>query len=325
MNTLQIENQWKKIEIIDENGLSYLRIDGKCLPELCIAVNKHNHRCLMLKLSKDYKTSFYGEEKENIITSYSSNGHYILLELLDSYYNTLFNDLIISLYYKIKDIPVPSESTNTFISTINKWASFLENSKNSKLSKEIIKGLYGELVVLKDYLSEANIQSVNEILKAWTGPYDANNDFVFENLNIEVKTKNTASSLVKISSAFQLDDEPGKSLKLLVVSVDSGNNSIETIKIIFNKIRNIILELNGDLSILTDALSQKSLFPSNLKDYDDFKFKPKSLKVYDCTSVIDNEGFPRIKDSDIPDQLKSVSYNINLHELEKFIINIKEY
>jgi hypothetical protein len=320
MNTLLLEDQWETIEVIQETGISYVRIDGKCIPELCLAVNSLNNRCLMLRLPADYITTFTGEDKENIKTSFSKKGNYILLELLDSYYNSLFNDLIISLYFKIKDISNSNESTNLFISTINKWASFLENSKSSKLSKDIIKGLFGELVVLKVYLGESNTDHVNDILKSWTGPYDANTDFVFEDLNVEVKSKNTNSSVIKISSEFQLDDEAGKSLNLAVVSLDSDHESKGTIGLLHNEIRDLILELNGDLSILGDALAQKNLFPSNLKDYDDYTFQPVYMEVFDCDAVNEEKRFPRIKKSELPEELKKVRYDMNLNSLNMFII-----
>ena len=325
MNTLQLEAQWETIEIIEDKGLSYVRIDGECIPDLCLAVNSFNHRCLMLRLPTDYITTFSGEDKENIKTSFSKKGNYILLELLDSYYNSLFNDLIISLYFKIKNISNSSESTNMFISTINKWASFLENSKSSKLSKDIIKGLFGELIVLKVYLSKTNTDDVNDILESWTGPYDANTDFVFENLNVEVKSKNTNSSVVKISSEFQLDDEAGKSLNLAIVSLDSDHKSKGTIRLLHNEIRDLILELNGDLSILADALAQKNLFPSNLKDYDNYTFQPVCLEVYDCDAVNEEKRFPRIKKSELPEELKKVRYDMNLSSLNEFIIEKTDF
>jgi len=325
MNTLQLEKQWEKIGGAEEKSLSYLRIDGTCIPDLHIAVKGNNHRCLMLKLPKDYVTSFRGEDKENIRTSYSKKGNYILLELLDSYYNTLFNDLIISLYFKIKDISASNESTNTFISTINKWASFLEKSKNSKLPKEVVRGLYGELVILKEYLSETDTDKVNDILKSWTGPYDTSTDFMFDNLNVEVKTKSSNSSTVKISSEFQLDHEQGKELNLSVVSVDSDNKSTDTLDKEFNKIRDQILELNGDLSIITEALSQKNLFPSALKEYDDFKFTPVSVEVYDCDIEIHGKSFPRLKNSELSEELKKIRYEINLSGLDDFKTYQKDF
>lgn len=325
MNTLLLEVQWETIEVIEESGLSYVRIDGNCIPNLYLAVNELHHRCLMLRLPEDYITTFSGEAKENIKTSYSKKGNYILLELLDSYYNSLFNDLIISLYFKIKDVTNSGESTNMFISTINKWASFLENSKNSKLPKDVIKGLFGELIVLKEYLSEADMNSVNDVLKAWRGPYDANTDFVFEDLNIEVKSKNPNSSVVKISSGFQLDDEAGKSLNLIVVSLESDQNSKVTLDILHNEIRDLILELNGNLSLLSDALAQKNLFPSNLKDYDHFVFKPVSMEVYNCDDEEQENIFPRIKKSQIQSEINNIRYDLNLSTLNKFIIEKREF
>ncbi len=325
MNTIQLEQQWGTIENKDEPGLKYVRIDGVCIPELCLAVNTNNRRCLMLRLPADYITTFKGEKKENIKTQYSKKGNYIILELLDSYYNLLFNDLIISLYFKIRDISNSNESTNTFISTINKWASFLEKSKNPKLSKDIIKGLFGELVVLKDYLKDSDSNSVNEILKSWRGPYDDNTDFVFEDCNVEVKTKSNSSSVVKISSEFQLDNEAGKQLKLVVVSLETDCLSNTTISIVHNEIRDLILELNGDLSIFSDALAQKNLFPSNLEEYNEHVFELKVMEIYDCDIVKNGTRFPKIIKSELSSEIRKVRYELNLTNLSEYIVAKKEF
>ncbi|MCL8007899.1 PD-(D/E)XK motif protein [Gelidibacter japonicus] len=325
MNTIQLEKQWDTIENKSDSELKYIRIDGVCIPELCLAVNGHNNRCLMLRLPINYKTTFIGEDKENIKTSYSKKGNYIILELLDNYYNLLFNDLIISLYYKIKDISDSNESTNTFISTINKWSSFLEKSKNSKLSKDIIKGIFGELIVLKEYLVKADTLSVDNFLKAWRGPYDDTTDFIFENSNVEVKTKSVSSPIVRISSEFQLDNEPGKSLILTVVSLESDSSSKTTIAMLFNEIRDLILQLNGDLSLLSDALAHKNLFPSNLTDYDEFKFNQIYMEVYDCDIKNSDMSFPRIKKSELPPEIGKVRYDLNLNSLTGFIIDKIEF
>ncbi|RYF97100.1 MAG: PD-(D/E)XK motif protein [Chitinophagaceae bacterium] len=43
----------------------------------------------------------------------------------------------------------PAQYTNEFIQVFYKWSEFFEDRKNSRLSDEEVKGLYGELFVLK--------------------------------------------------------------------------------------------------------------------------------------------------------------------------------
>ncbi len=326
MDALQLENQWKKLIDKKGNGFITMKIDAKCKPDLDLGINSKKRRCLLLRLPKGTKTNFRGETKENLKTSFYVKENCIVLELIDEYYYTLFNDLIISLFFKIKDVENHLEYRAIFISTINKWSAFLANSRNNKLSEDVIKGMFGELTVLNELLINTTPQKVNSILKSWQGPYDANTDFEFDNNNIEVKTKSLDNPKVKISSEHQLDDEPGKNIELLVVSVESDFNSVETIDSLINTIRNRIITLSGDLSILFEALAQKSLFPSNLGEYNNYKFTLKQHITYDCNLVnMKKDVFPRLIKSKLPIQLSKIKYDINLQDLEDFIIKIKSF
>ena len=321
MNTIQLEDQWSQLKGHKSADFITFKIDDNCKPDLNLGINSKKNRCLLLVLPKEFKINFIGETKENIKTSFNKQYNYIILELLDGYYHNLFNDLIISLYFKIYKIEALEESTAIFISTINKWAAFLAKGRNNRLTQEVIKGLFGELTVLNELLNSSSMSNVNEALNSWQGPYDANTDFIFDNKNIEVKTKNYDSSVVRISSEFQLDDEPGKKLELLVVSVETDNKLGANIESIILEIRERVLILNGDVSLLFDALAQKSLFSSNLKDYDIYKFTLKKHETYDCNMIIENaEVFPRLTKSRLPNYIKKVKYNINLQELNIFIV-----
>jgi hypothetical protein len=321
MNALQLEEQWSKLKDHRRSGFITLRIDDLCIPDLNLGINTTQNRCLLLMLPKGTNLGFVGETKENIKTAYHKKENCIVLELLDKYYHSLFNDLIISLYFKIYKVEYLKESTSVFISTINKWASFLAKGRTDKLTKDVIKGLFGELTVLRELLNESSMSNVDIILKSWQGPYDANTDFIFNNKNIEVKTKNYDSSVVSISSEYQLDDEPGKGLELKVVSLDSDNKLGTDIESIITDIRKLIVDLNGDVSILFDALAQKSLFTSNLKEYDNYNFILKKHETYDCNIILKNgDVFPRLMNTQLPDFIKKVKYNINLQELNSFIV-----
>ncbi|MCD8409894.1 PD-(D/E)XK motif protein [Tenacibaculum finnmarkense] len=324
MEAIYLEDQWLKVKGGENSSFTTIKINPICKPDLYLGINDKQNRCLLLILPKGFKTHFIGESKENIKTTYIEKDNYIVLELLDNYYHNLFNDLIISLFYKVKDIDNHKESTAVFISTINKWSAFLAKGLNNRLTKEVIKGLLGELTVLNEFLKDSYASEVNNILDSWQGPYDSNTDFVFDNKNIEVKTKNLESSNVRISSEFQLDNELGKNLELFVVSLDSNPNSTLNLELIINEIKDRIIQLNGNLSILFDALSAKSLFTSNIKDYNNFKFTLKKHETYSCDIVLeDGREFPRLIKSELPNYINKLKYNINLQKLEDFVVTHK--
>jgi hypothetical protein len=224
--------------------------------------------------------------------------------------------LVISLYFKIKDIKNYKESTTLFISTINMWASFLEDEKNDRHSEDLIKGLFGELSLLNELLKTADNSNVNYFLKSWKGPYDTNHDFYFDDNNIEIKTKNNSKSDVNISSEFQLEEEIGKSLQLVVVSLESVLLNGLTLEILVNQIRDKVISLNGDLSILYDTLKKKAITHRILSEYNIYQYTLISHIYYNCVE----NSFPRLIKSELPDNISGIKYKINLKGLESFII-----
>lgn len=317
MTTIELENKWLSIKTPSTGNYNYQNIDSACLPDLNIGLNDLGNRCLLLVLPNGYNPGFIGERKENITTKFNSTYNFIILELTDNYYRSLFVDLVLSLYFKIKDISDYKESTKVFINTINLWSQFLQEEKSDKLPENTIKGLCGELSLLLELIKKSNSGNINDILNSWQGPYDRNHDFYLDGIDYEVKTKNNSKTDIYISSEYQLEMENGVSLELVVVSVEKLITGGETIESIVNAIRNHIINLNGDISILFLALKKKKIVPKNLSDYNLYNYKFISHSYYSCM----DPRFPRITILNLHKEISAVSYNINLKELDNFILN----
>ncbi len=160
-------------------------------------------------------------QKENLSIEYFREKNLIVLQLTDSDFNDLFDDLILSLYHGIKSISHVDEYSNHFIQAFYRWSEFFEDKKSDLLSEEVIKGIMGELLVLKLLITAPDKPEINFLLKAWTGLYDKGTDFELESKNLEVKSKSPSGIDVRISSEFQLEVSPGKGLELFVVSLVS--------------------------------------------------------------------------------------------------------
>ena len=150
----------------------------------------------------------------------------------------LFDDLILSIFNRIAEISDSDEYSREFINSFYKWSSFFENKKSERLTIDQIKGLFGELLFLKNQLLNSTL-NVDDILKSWKGPYDEGHDFVFDFKDFEIKTVENSKNNIRISSEFQLESEKGKELELVVVSVIivamngvSIKNLIDEIKVI---------------------------------------------------------------------------------------------
>src|SRR5690606_8967726 len=134
-----------------------------------------------------------------------------------------FNDFIISIYNKIYKIEDEEAYVKEFFRTFNRWAYFFDEKRGSKLSEEVLIGLFGELCFMDHLLSQPSLGfKISEIEQSWVGPYDKGHDFEFLDIDYEVKTKPSRSLDVNISSEYQLQEDLGKYLELVVVDVEKN-------------------------------------------------------------------------------------------------------
>ena len=321
MNVEELEIKWNKLELPKSGSYAYSRIDGTCLPELHIGLSETGNRCLLMVLPPNSKIEFVGAKKENLETYYRKKEKHIVLELTDRFYNSFFVDLVVSLYYRIKDISDDNDSAKSFISLIQYWSDFLKAKKGGLLSAEAVKGMYGELIYL-EYLLENLELPINDILTSWKGPYDDNHDFHFDEKNAEIKTKTIASNEVHISSEYQLEAVKGKKLELVVVSVEDVSVNGDNLSSVLDRIRKYVLNENGDISIISEALHKKNIQFSTVDVYDSYTFRLKTLDTYNC----DDDNFPKLDSTTIGDNLRKVSYRLILKNLaNELLIQTKKF
>ncbi len=319
---MELKQKWSGLsENPVTSGFRSLRISADCICELYLGVSKEGKRCLILSLPSNKHLDFKGIQKENLSIEYFGEKNLIVVQLTDSDFNDLFDDLVLSLYHGIKSISQVDEYSNHFIEAFYRWSEFFEDKKSDSLSEDAIKGLMGELLVLKSLITDPNRTEINFILNSWKGPYDKGNDFELETKNLEVKTKSPSGIDVKISSEFQLEVSPGKGLELIVVSLLSDFTVGINIRELIFEIKKLVQESLGENSIFWKALSQKNITAKNVSQYDKYKFKPLNSISYNCAS----DDFPKLNRSNIPDEISVLKYNLRTNLLTPFIIEQRDF
>ncbi|MFT6441735.1 MAG: hypothetical protein ACJASM_001272 [Salibacteraceae bacterium] len=322
MEIESLKSKWGNIDSFEnKSGYKALRISSECISELFIAIDTDGYRCLLLFLPKNLDLKIKGSDKDKLLLSYLSQDEIILIKLKDSNFIDLFNDLIISLYAKISAINDIKDSSQELIYTFYKWSDFFDDSYKLKLSIEQVKGLFGELFHLRGLLDSSKASEVNPVLESWRGPYNTSNDFVFDSHNIEVKTKVESRNNVRISSEFQLEKESNKGLELLVITVRIDLVHGKSLNMLILDIVEIIRKNIGDLSVFYRALGQIGLSVENSKDYNNHKFSMVRTVSFDTTKV----GFPKLSKSELPEEITGLSYNLNVLNLNGFIIQEMRY
>jgi hypothetical protein len=314
MEKLNLDQLWKSIVYSGSGQVSYRLMSLESIPSLNLGINKIGQRCLILELPSDLRPEIPENSKENISLWYYASENCISIVLNDSYFEDLFNDLILSIYHKIYKIEDPKTYSTHFVAYYFKWLNFLDNHNNI-LSKEVIKGIWGEVFYLKQLL-DSNSLNVNDNIISWQGPFDKGHDFVFELLDVEVKTIDNGSNTIKISSEYQLDNDPSKKLQLAVLSVQDDKNEGITLEKLVKEVRNTVIKQGGDINAFSDALFQKGLTFGNLNQYDIYPFKPITIQHFNCC----DDEFPRIIKSKLPEEIASVRYSLKLNMIQEFLI-----
>lgn len=316
-----LDNIWESLKYSGNSEFEFRRIDNISIPEINIGLNSKFNRCMLLELPSEHNVDFQTMAKKNLTLSFFKDTGYIVLELTDSDYFDLFNDLIISIYSYIYELNNVNEYSKIFIQMFYKWSEFFDDKASDKLSLESIKGIFGELFVLRNLIEKSDSFKLNDTLNSWRGLYDEAHDFVFEDKNVEVKTKDVSHLAVKIASEYQLEEELDKGLELLVLSVDIDYVKGDSLRSMVDKIKELTVNKMGDFSIVLTALAQKNISMSNIYQYDNYRFIVHEQAVYDCRK----EGFPRLTKINTPNAVANIRYTLQLSYLANYLISKESF
>jgi len=322
MNAELLRGKWNQLSSLKViKGYKSIRITSDCFSDIYIGIDKNGNHCLILHLPVNHGVKFKAVKKEKVSIEYFSNTNYLLMTLIDGEYNNLFDDLIVSIFNAIKDIEEVDVYSKVFIRTFYQWVLFFTPSSHDKLPKNLIKGIWGELIILKELIESSDSFNINNVLSGWTGPYDQGHDFVYDDMNIEVKTKDVNKVSVRISSEYQLEVELGKKLILSIVSINDDIMNGSSLKDLVQVIKELVFNRLGDFSIFLKAIVQKGITLQNIQEYDNYRFKLLTLHDYDCLA----ENFPKVISANLPSSINNVNYDLNLTYLSDYLVLEREF
>lgn len=193
---------------------------------------------------------------------------------------------------------------------LRRWKAFLSGRNAKLLSPEEIRGLFGELHILRMLYQQTLSQAA--AISAWCGPDYRQQDFIFGDRAIEVKSlSGRERSIVSISSEDQLECVTDNLFLVIqrVIEMSDANQALS--------LNGIISLVEGELTdgeavdLFSDKLANVGYAP--LAEYDAQKFTVTGMRGYHIT----NE-FPRLIRSQLPPGITRVSYSINLEVIEPF-------
>lgn len=199
---------------------------------------------------------------------------------------------------------------------IRRWRAFLAARKSRRLSDEEVRGLWAELQYMRALY--AGRLTAAETVDGWTGADMRQQDFIFDNTAVEVKSLHGRDrNTVRISSEDQLatvvDD-----LFLVIHRLTVAADTVGAVSL--NALVELVEGELGDADVL-EQFSQKLA---------DFGYLP--ITAYDTPEFVVTDrqtyrvegDFPRLVRAELPSGIARVSYEIELEAMKGFEVSNDE-
>ncbi len=270
-------------------------------------INEKGNRELLIPVKKPIK-KFQSTEAIGISNYKSKDSYYFAIELLSGNLIKEYACLCFELIQSSRECATQEEAVDVLFSTFRKWYSLMADVHLGILPLSEIRGLIGEIKYMIDEMSSGRHEQ--ELINAWTTHKDASRDFVFDETWSEVKTIQSSSDYVGISSVEQLDHDINGFLT--VYRLDQVHKESEKTY----TLNSIIRELQSKLSMSSEAVLNRKLLAKGYTfnaHYEEFQFVFNGKYRY----LVDS-SFPRISKSDLAPAIKSAKYELYLSGIEEW-------
>lgn len=191
------------------------------------------------------------------------------------------------------------------IQRLTHWRTLMDRETGG-LGEMMLRGLIGELVVLRDdILPELGPE---EAVRAWKGPFGAPQDFIKpDGRRIEVKTTRAHAGQVRINGLHQLDG-CGDPLALYVVRTEDSSPDAPRAMTAPRLIAHLLQLLEAEPQAV-DAFEAalRALCWHDHQSHSDVALRLLSIERHDV-----GDGFPKLTKADVPSDLLDADYVIAL-------------
>lgn len=196
-------------------------------------------------------------------------------------------------------------------STIDDFRTLLVQPSSNNVSKSVVAGLVGELIVLNRLLDRST-----RAWCCWRGPTGDRHDFRSGDSSIEVKsTLRASSSSISANDLYQFEAPLGGTLHLVyfvLEPVAAGELNVSTLG-------NSIIAKSDDPNKVKELFFAVGCTDVNADSWNSHSFRLESQMLYEVS-----DGFPRLVPSMLPNAVapagvSEVSYKIDLSAAKQFI------
>lgn len=207
------------------------------------------------------------------------------------------------------DIPNKRSGVKRAINRFCMWQKLFAEAKDKRLSDAEIKGLIGELCVLKQVVLLKHLPRV--ALAGWVGPLGADRDFEMPFTWYEVKAVSLSKDIVSISSLDQLDTDVEGDLLIARIEKVSPNTPGSF------SLNSLVDEIKDSL----DNWDSRTIFDSRIATTKYDRSDPRAEEAYVLHRIesykVDND-FPRIRRSKIPVGVSNATYDLSIPGMQNW-------
>ncbi|OCA86023.1 hypothetical protein A8F94_14360 [Bacillus sp. FJAT-27225] len=319
MQTIVTEESWDKVEanVPDYGKLNVHRINY--VSNFMLASDQVGYRHILLPLNdiseaiKDNKSRGILVYGRDLKIDDQPICPYLDVCCIQKDNNNLFNVIANEIFNRLKGGDGASLAVST---TLNKWRKFWLRGLKPILSENEIKGLFGELWFLKNWLLP---KGVDQVL-TWFGPSRNRYDFESSNFSVEVKTTSSMAGHVhKINGLNQLEIPINGKLFLYSLRIRSDMRSKYSLPFL---IRSIQDTLSDNVTLLLE-FENKILESGYLSEYES-EYEEFCFNIVDERMYLVSDGFPKITINDlkngVPQGVQNIHYDLNLNNCTSYYL-----
>ena len=320
-----LANAWGRLKTIDQKLGDYVRLR---LPVVSACPTYAARRlsdglvALILEIDKrvlyglpDFPASKGIELSISTVSPGRSGRMRLILALADPEFLDVFSSLADDIVRTLVAATDEAEAVAQLVDRLRTWQEFLRRSGSQGMSREARRGLYGELVFLRDHLLK--VLSETDAVMAWTGPSGAPHDFQTPYGSVEVKTTAAASPhSFRVSNIRQLDDGGVAALFVCVVKVDESESGEETLPAAIDQLRSA---LGASAKQLDEPLIKAGYIEAQRTLYQSPRYSIRSPRFFRI-----GDGFPRLLESEIPSGVERVSFSVAMAACADFVCSDRE-
>lgn len=287
----------------------YSRVDTDHILELYIGIDEKSRKSIELR-SEFNPRKVKGTSAIEVNQYDNQRYKTIRFSLTDEEISGLFYTFCDDLIEQTRNLTDEKCGYNAIVVRFHQWKKMFVSSKKDFLNESQIMGLIGELLFLRDQLSQRI--GLTEALRSWCGQELTHKDFSYGDTWTEVKTIRRSSQTVHISSLEQLDSEHDGELSVYALEKMSTQYNGITLNKLIVDIHNLLTD-SDDRDLFMSKVALQGYEYHNY--YDNFVFEliyNKNFRIHD--------DFPKLIPGYVPNAILKATYDIDLNKITEFEI-----